>query len=183
MSRVGKKPIKLVSGVSAEVQDRAITIKGKLGELKHNLPPSIDCEVKNNEILLINKEVEDRKSRSLHGMTRSLINNMVYGVHSGYQKNLELHGVGYRASVQGNSLNLSLGFSHPVIFELPKGVQAAVEANTKISLKSSDKELLGLISSKLRKIKPPEPYKGKGIRYQGEVISLKQGKAAGSGGK
>lgn len=181
MSRVGKKPIKIVSGVKVKFTSPVVEVSGKLGTLQKTLPAGLSVEVKGDEVHVLNAS-SNPSARSLHGLWRTLINNMMHGVVEGYSKELELQGVGYRAQVQGGKLNMSLGFSHPVEFPLPKGITATVDANTKISLKGADKELLGQTASTLRKIKPPEPYKGKGIRYVGEVITLKQGKTAGAGG-
>ena len=176
MSRIGKKPIKIVSGVKVNCKDSVVEVSGKLGTLKRDLPPTLSVEIGGDEIKL---KSSSQKDNNLYGLYRTLINNMVKGVSEGYTKNLELVGVGYRAQAKGNALSLQLGFSHPVEFPLPESIKAKVDANTKISLTGPDKELLGVIAAKLRKIRPPEPYKGKGIRYAGEVISLKQGKAAG----
>ena len=181
MSRVGKKPIKLTAGVKVSFKAPVVEVVGKLGTLKRQLPSSIKVDVKGDEVLVIDSD-KSGDSKSLHGLTRSLIKNMVSGVATGYSKELELQGVGYRAQVQGSKLNMQLGFSHPVEFLLPQGISATVDANTKISLKGADKELVGLTAARLRKIRPPEPYKGKGIRYLGEQITLKQGKTAGAGG-
>lgn len=179
MSRVGKKPIKIPSGVTVSFKAPVVEVSGKLGKLNRHVPSSIKVEVKGDEATITNT---DPATSNLHGLTRSLVANMILGVTQGYSKELELQGVGYRAQVQGQKLNMTLGFSHPVEFPLPTGISATVDANTKIMLKGADKELLGLTASRLRKIKPPEPYKGKGIRYVGEVITLKQGKTAGAGG-
>jgi large subunit ribosomal protein L6 len=181
MSRVGKKPIKIPQGVKVAFKAPMIEVGGKGGNLKKEIPSSLNVEVKGDEVTVVNKSTDPGK-KSLHGLYRTLINNMVHGVTTGYSKELELQGVGYRAQAQGNKLTMSLGFSHPVEFPLPQGITAAVEANTKIILKGADKELLGLTAARLRQIRPPEPYKGKGIRYQGEKITLKQGKTAGAGG-
>ncbi len=181
MSRVGKKPIKIPQGVKISFKAPIVEVSGKGGTLKKPLPSAISVELKGDEALVVNTS-KGASSKALHGLSRTLLSNMVVGVVTGYQKDLELQGVGYRAQVQGNKLNLSLGFSHPVEFTLPQGISAAVDANTKITLKGADKELLGMTASKLRKIRPPEPYKGKGIRYLGEKIVLKQGKTAGAGG-
>jgi len=181
MSRVGKKPIKVPAGVKVNFNAPVVEISGKGGQLQRTLPSAISVEMKGDELMVLNSS-DTPATRALHGLSRTLLSNMVNGVTTGYQKELELQGVGYRAAVQGSKLNLSLGFSHPVEFPLPKGITAAVEANTKIVLKGADKELLGLVAANLRKIKPPEPYKGKGIRYQGEKITLKQGKTAGGAG-
>ena len=181
MSRVGKRPIKIVQGVKVSFKAPVVEVSGKVGTLKKKLPPAMHVEVKGDEAHVLNKSTADNAS-ALHGLARTLISNMVFGVSQGYSKELELQGVGYRATVQGSKLSLLLGFSHPVEFPLPAGISAAVEANTKITLKGADKELLGQTASNLRKVRPPEPYKGKGIRYLGEQITLKQGKAAGAGG-
>jgi large subunit ribosomal protein L6 len=181
MSRVGKKPIKLPAGVKVAFKAPFVEISGKAGQLKKKLATSIAVEVKGDEILVLNKSGDDEK-RALHGLSRSLVSNMVHGVTEGFTKQLELQGVGFRAQAQGTKLTMQLGFSHPVEFPLPQGITASVEANTKITLKGPDKELVGLTAANLRKVRPPEPYKGKGIRYQGEVITLKQGKTAGAGG-
>jgi large subunit ribosomal protein L6 len=180
MSRVGKRPIKLPAGVKVAFKAPFIEVSGKAGQLKKKLATSIAVEVKGEEIHVVNTGGDSQKS--LHGLSRSLVNNMVHGVTEGYTKQLELQGVGYRAQAQGTKLTMQLGFSHPIEFPLPQGVSAAVDANTKITLKGADKELVGLTAAKLRKVRPPEPYKGKGIRYAGEVITLKQGKTAGAGG-
>jgi len=182
MSRIGKKAIKLPAGVKVTFHDPVVEVSGKGGHLKRQLPDPIKVEVKGDEVHVINRS-SDPGASALHGLSRTLIMNMVHGVVDGYKEELELQGVGYRAQVQGAKLNMTLGFSHPVEFPLPTGVSAAVEANTKITLKGADKELLGQTAANLRKIRPPEPYKGKGIRYLGEKITLKQGKTAGGGGK
>ncbi len=181
MSRVGKKPVKIPAGVKINFKAPVVEISGKNGQLQRTLPSAISVEVKGDEVMVVNSSTTPQ-ARALHGLSRTLISNMVDGVTTGYQKELELQGVGYRAQVQGSKLTMSLGFSHPVEFTLPKGITAKVDANTKIVLNGADKELLGLIAANLRKIKPPEPYKGKGIRYQGEKITLKQGKTAGGSG-
>lgn len=182
MSRVGKKPIKLPAGVKVSFAAPNVEVSGKVGKLSKALPAPIKVEVKGDEVTVVNTSTAP-ETKALHGLSRTLIQNMAIGVSEGYTKQLELQGVGYRAQAAGQKLTMSLGFSHPVEFALPTGISAAVEANTKITLKGADKELLGLTAAKLRKIRPPEPYKGKGIRYMGEVITLKQGKTAGAGGK
>ena len=178
MSRVGKKPIKILSGVKVDQKGSHLEVSGKGGKLGRDIPGCLKVEVKGDEIVLETRD-DAQKTRALHGLTRTLVSNMVHGCAEGFSRTLELVGVGYRAAVKGNTLNLSLGFSHPVDFELPAGMTAKVDANTKVTLTCPDKELLGTVASKLRKIRPPEPYKGKGIRYQGERIVMKQGKAAG----
>jgi large subunit ribosomal protein L6 len=181
MSRVGKKPIKIPQGVKISFKAPFVEVQGKGGNLKKLLPTTVGVEVKGDEVHVVNRSTEDG-GRSLHGLSRTLIQNMVVGVTDGYKKDLELQGVGYRAQAAGTKLTMQLGFSHPVEFPLPPGITATVDGNTKISLKGADKELLGLTAANLRKVRPPEPYKGKGIRYAGEVISLKQGKTAGGAG-
>jgi large subunit ribosomal protein L6 len=181
MSRVGKRPIKLAAGVKVNFKAPVVEVSGKVGQLTKTLPPSVGVEVKGDELHVVNL-ASDGGKRSLHGLSRTLIFNMVHGVSQGFTRELELQGVGYRAQAQGAKLTMSLGFSHPVEFPLPPGITATVDANTKITLKGADKELLGLTAARLRKVRPPEPYKGKGIRYLGETITLKQGKTAGAGG-
>ncbi len=178
MSRIGKKPIKVIAGVKVSYQKPLLEVSGKGGSLKRILPPSIALEIKGDEIQVKNVS-DDPNLKNLYGLSRTLVSNMVTGCGEGYTRQLELQGVGYRAQAQGNKLNLQVGYSHPVEFILPAGISAAVEANTKITLKGADKDLLGITASRLRKVRPPEPYKGKGIRYAGEVITLKQGKTAG----
>lgn len=182
MSRVGKKPIVLPAGVKVNFNAPVVEVQGKGGTLKRTLPSTVSVEVQGSEVHIKNQS-EEFKAKALHGLSRSLVQNMVTGVSEGYKKELELQGVGYRAQAQGNKLTVQVGFSHPVEFPLPAGITAQVEANTKITLKGADKELLGFTAASLRKVRPPEPYKGKGIRYAGEKITLKQGKAAGAGGK
>lgn len=178
MSRIGKKPIKIAAGVKVTFQKPVLEVSGKGGSLKRTLPASISLEIKGDEMQVVNTSTDPDK-KALFGLNRTLIANMVKGCAEGYVKQLELQGVGYRAQAAGNKLNMQLGFSHPVEFPLPQGITAAVEANTKITLKGADKDLLGVTADRLRKVRPPEPYKGKGIRYVGEVITLKQGKTAG----
>jgi large subunit ribosomal protein L6 len=181
MSRVGKKPIVLPAGVKVNFNAPVVEIQGKGGTLKKTLPDTVKVSVNGTELVVenISKNVT---AKALHGLSRTLIQNMVTGVTEGYKKELELQGVGYRAQAQGSKLTVQVGFSHPVEFDLPAGITAQVDANTKITLKGADKELLGFTAARLRKVRPPEPYKGKGIRYSGEKITLKQGKAAGAGG-
>jgi large subunit ribosomal protein L6 len=183
MSRIGKLPIALPSGVTVEVSsDNVIKVKGKLGELTQELHPKIKAEVLDNQVL-VSKLDESKLSSSLHGLSRSLINNMVVGVSTGFKSEQELVGVGYRAVVNQNNLELSLGYSHNIVFQLPKEVVATAEqAKGKppvVTLVSADKQLLGMINSKLRSLRKPEPYKGKGIKFVGEVLRRKAGKSAG----
>ncbi len=177
MSRLGKLPIKIPNGIQVSVDKGILTVKGAKGELKQELHPAIVVNINNDEIIVSVKDTEDKKQRSLWGLFRALINNMVVGLSEGYEKKLEIKGVGYKAAVSGNNLNLSLGFSHPVVFPLPAGISATVENNV-ISLKGFDKQLVGEIAAQIRKFREPEPYKGKGIKYLDEVVRRKAGKAA-----
>jgi large subunit ribosomal protein L6 len=175
VSRVGKKPIPLPSGIQVNLQGKTIRVKGPGGELTDQIDPRVKVSVGSSEIVL-ERVANDRVARSLHGLTRSHISNMVSGVSKGFQKTLEITGVGYRAQLQGGKIQLSVGFSHPVLFTLPAGIEAKIDKQTIITIKGSNKRLVGQVAANLRSIKPPEPYKGKGIRYSGEVIQRKEGK-------
>ena len=176
MSRIGKLPIELPSGVKANLRGLEIEVSGTKGTLKRELPSGVKVEVTDG-IIAVSPAGTDRKARALHGLTRTLISNMVVGVTNGYTKVLEISGVGYRADVKGDTLNLSLGYSHPIAFKLPKGIQASVDKQNRITLTGIDKELLGLTAAKIRDFRRCEPYKGKGIRYADEVVRRKVGKA------
>ncbi len=176
MSRIGKKPIQIPPGVTAHVTDFDITIKGAKGELQYRVHSDIMI-VQEGETLLASPRRKTKKTPALWGLTRSLVENMVRGVTTGFQKKLEFEGVGYRASVEGDTLVMQLGFSHPVRFTAPEGIKFLVEKNT-ITITGIDKEKVGNTAARIRKLRPPEPYKGKGIRYQGEVIRRKAGKKA-----
>ena len=176
MSRIGKLPINLPSGVDATYNGQDITIKGKFGTLENQLPNSLEIEQTDGK-LIVKVTDETRNTRALHGLYRTLINNMVIGVSEQFQLNLTLNGVGYRAAVQGKSIVLNLGYSHPVEMEIPEGISIAITKNTQINLKACDKEQLGLFASKIRAWRPPEPYKGKGIIYEGEIVRRKAGKS------
>ena len=176
MSRIGKKPIEVPEQVTVTItEDNFVTVKGPKGELTNTLSKDIKIEKEGNVITLI-RPSESKQHRSIHGTTRSLLANMVTGVSNGFDKTLELVGVGYRAQLQGEKLVLSIGFSHPVEFIPEEGIQVEVPANTKIIIRGIDKERVGALASKVRQVRPPEPYKGKGIRYQGEVVRRKEGK-------
>ena len=183
MSRVGKKPIDMPSGVDAKIESGKVTVKGPLGEISLAVNPKLGVKKSNNQ-LLVERPSDQKIYRELHGLTRNLIANMVSGVSKGYEKTLEITGVGYKAAVvKGENLMLSLGFSHPVLYPLPKGIKATVDPKqTQITLKGVDKQLVGQVAANLRSLKLPEPYKGKGIKYSTEVIHRKEGKA-GKGGK
>jgi large subunit ribosomal protein L6 len=178
MSRIGKAPIPVPSGVDVTVADRNVTVKGPKGTLNRQLPPDISVR-QDGETILVERPDDEREHRALHGLTRSLVNNMVVGVTDGFSKDLEIVGVGYRATAQGPSrLELALGFSHPVTIEAPEGVTFEVPQPTRITVRGIDKEIVGQVAANIRKVRKPEPYKGKGVRYAGEVVQRKAGKAA-----
>ena len=176
MSRIGKLPIKIPSGVEISCNALDIIVKGKFGTLQNQIPNVLSIEKTENTLIVVLKE-QTRTARSLHGLYRTLINNMVIGVSEQFHKNLTLNGVGYRAAVNGKSIVLNLGYSHPVEIEIPEGISVEVNQNTKINIKACDKEQLGLFAAKVRSWRPPEPYKGKGILYKGEQILRKAGKS------
>ncbi|MFA5311394.1 MAG: 50S ribosomal protein L6 [Candidatus Omnitrophota bacterium] len=183
MSRLGKKVIAVPKEVKVEVRDNTIFVEGPKGKLNRALPLRISLDIKEGEILV--KRLADTKmDKSLHGLYRALIVNMIKGVTEGYKKELEIIGVGFKAVVQGNSLNLNLGFSHPVNFAIPQGIKIEAPKPTQLVITGIDKELIGKVSTEIRSICPPEPYKGKGVRFLGEYVKKKVGKAqATSGGK
>jgi large subunit ribosomal protein L6 len=174
MSRVGKKPIEIPKGVYVELKDNEILVKGPKGELKKKIPTEIGVEIKEGKIFLSPK-IETKKTKSLWGLTRSLVSNLIKGVVEGFEKKLEIQGIGYRAELKGENLILYLGFAKPIEFKIPEGIKISVEKNI-ITVSGIDKELVGQTAAKIRKIKEPDPYKGKGIRYLGEKIKLKPGK-------
>jgi len=182
MSRIGKAPISVPDGVTIEVKDSVVTVKGKKGELTQALNPSITCKAEDG-VITLERANEEKQTKALHGLYRSLVNNMVEGVSQGYTIKQELVGVGYRAKVQGQRLEVALGFSHPIVFELPSEIKVAAEQakgqNPIITLESHDKQLIGQVAAKIRSLRKPEPYKGKGVRFVGEHIRRKAGKAAG----
>jgi large subunit ribosomal protein L6 len=183
MSRIGKKPVAVPSGVTVSVgSDNVLTVKGPKGELKQSVDRDIKVEVKDGEVVFA-RPTDQIRHRALHGLYRSLVSNMVKGVTEGYKKQLELVGVGFKASSQGNLLDLSLGYSHNIVFEVPKELKVATAQekgeNPKIMLEGIDKQLIGQVAAKLRSLRKPEPYKGKGVKYVGEHIRRKAGKAAG----
>jgi len=177
MSRLGKLPIKLPAGTQARIEDGFIIVKGPKGEIKEKLNDLVKVEIGGKEIKVSVKNPEEKKEKSLWGLYRSLINNMVAGVNQGFEKKLEISGVGYRAAVSGKKLILNLGFSHPIEYNLPEGVAASVEENV-ISLSGPDKKMVGEVAAEIKKLRIPDPYKAKGIKYSGEVIRRKAGKAA-----
>jgi len=175
MSRIGRMPILLPKEVQVSYTPPKVEVKGPGGQAVHELPSGITLSV-GSEKLTVHRERDDRTARSLHGLTRSLLANMVAGVTQGFRKQLEIVGVGFKAEVEGKALKLSLGFSHPVVYPLPEGIKAEVERQTLITIKGADKQLVGNVAAQIRAIKPPEPYKGKGIRYVGEQVRKKVGK-------
>ncbi len=186
MSRIGKKPIPIPPGVDVKIEGDTVKVKGPKGELSQQIRPEVDVKIEDNQIIVTRKS-DNKKARAFHGLYRSLINNMVIGVTSGFTKVLEIHGTGYRASienVQGETCVVfkkgELGYSHPIYFAIPAGMEVSMEGRTKIILKGIDKSLVGLVAAKIRALRPPDPYKGKGIRYEGETIQLKVGKKSGS---
>jgi large subunit ribosomal protein L6 len=178
MSRIGRSPIPIPSGVDVEIDGRKVIVKGPNGILSHDLPGEITAR-QEESTLLVERPNDERHNRALHGLSRSLVNNMVVGVTAGFNKELEIVGVGYRATAKGpGSLELALGFSHPVFVEAPAGITFEVPQPTRINVKGIDKELVGQVAANIRKIRKPEPYKGKGVRYAGERVIRKAGKAA-----
>lgn len=183
MSRIGKAPVALPAGVTVTVsKDNVVTVKGPKGELKEAIDRDITVEVKDNEVVFT-RPTDQIRHRAMHGLYRALVNNLVKGVTEGYKKELELVGVGYKAANTGNTLDLALGYSHNIIFEIPKELKVATVTekgqNPKITIEGIDKQLLGQVAAKLRSLRKPEPYKGKGVKYAGEILRRKAGKAAG----
>jgi large subunit ribosomal protein L6 len=178
MSRIGKAPIPVPSGVEVTLSGRRVSVKGPQGTLERDLPGEIEVRQEDGS-LLVERPNDERQNRALHGLTRSLVNNMVVGVTAGFVKELEIVGVGYRAAASGpNRLELALGFSHPVVVDAPAGITFETPQPTRIIVRGIDKELVGQVAANIRKIRKPEPYKGKGVRYAGEVVQRKSGKAA-----
>jgi large subunit ribosomal protein L6 len=175
MSRVGRKPIPIPKGVEVKIMDHRIRVKGPKGELEQAVHPEMKVESDGKE-LVVKRSSDETRLRALHGTARNQIMNMITGVTKGFEKGLEISGVGFRAAVQGRNLVLNLGFSHPVNFELPKGVDAQVEKQTAITVRGVDCYLVGQVASNIRRLRPPEPYKGKGIKYKDEKIRRKEGK-------
>lgn len=179
MSRIGRKPIDVPPGVTVRVDGRTVSADGPKGKLTQTIPSGLSAAIENNH-LVISREGDARTMRALHGLARALVANMVSGVKDGFEKKLEITGIGYRAQLQGRAIQLALGYSHAVIFPLPDGITAEVERQTAITLRGADKALLGETAARLRTLRKPDPYKGKGIRYAGEVVRRKVGKKAGA---
>lgn len=182
MSRIGNQPVEIPDGVTVDRDGTTVTVRGPRGETSETFDPDMEIEVGEEEVR-VSRPTDHPRHRSLHGLTRSLIANMVEGVTEGYQRSLEIRGVGYRAAKRGSNLELNLGFSHPVEFEVPEQIEVEVESPTLIHVRGSDKQLVGEVAARIRNVRPPEPYKGKGVRYVGEDVRRKAGKAAvGTGG-
>lgn len=182
MSRIGKLPIPIPDGVEIRDDGGVVSIEGPKGKAEYTLPAGVSLSVEEG-VAKVSRKGDDRESRSQHGLARKLLANMVHGVGTGFSRTLEIVGVGYRADVQGKQIHLNLGFSHPIVYTLPEGVTAKVDKQTVLTVESASKQLLGEVSAQIRALRPPEPYKGKGVRYADERIRRKAGKAAGAGGR
>ncbi|KOX33742.1 50S ribosomal protein L6 [Saccharothrix sp. NRRL B-16348] len=176
MSRIGKLPITVPSGVDVNIDGQAVSVKGPKGTLSLNIAEPIIIEKADDGTLEVKRPNDERRSRSLHGLSRTLVQNMVVGVTQGYEKKMEIHGVGYRVALKGSDLEFALGYSHPVKVEAPEGITFAVETPTRFSVAGIDKQLVGEVAANIRKLRKPDPYKGKGVRYAGEKIRRKVGK-------
>ncbi len=177
MSRIGRKPIEVPAGVDITLSGRTVQVKGPKGQLQHTLAEPITAERGDDGQLYVSRPNDERRAKELHGLSRTLVANMVVGVTNGYKKTLEIQGTGYRVTAKGQALEFALGFSHPVLVEPPAGITFTVERPTVFSVEGIDKQLVGEVAANIRKIRPPEPYKGKGVRYQGETVRRKAGKA------
>lgn len=175
MSRVGKKPVQIPDKIKVNLTGKTVTVQGEKGKLSREIHPAVTVEIKNDQVT-VKPVTDDRQSRAFQGLVRSLISNMCIGVTKGFEKVLEIKGIGYRAEVKGKNLLFNLGYSHPIDFVLPEGITASVDKNTIVKLAGIDKELLGQTAASIRKLRPPEPYKGKGIKYAEEYIQRKAGK-------
>jgi large subunit ribosomal protein L6 len=176
MSRIGKLPITVPSGVDVTIDGRTVTMKGPRGTLSHTVIEPITVERDDTGAVLVKRPDDERRSKAMHGLSRTLVNNLVVGVTNGYEKRLEIHGVGYRVALRGNSLEFALGYSHPVVVEAPEGITFAIDTPTRFSVSGIDKQLVGETAANIRKLRKPDPYKGKGVRYAGEVVRRKVGK-------
>ncbi|HEU5123138.1 MAG TPA: 50S ribosomal protein L6 [Verrucomicrobiae bacterium] len=175
MSRIGKQPIAVPPKVKVELKGQKVSVEGPKGKLSFDLPRRTSLKVENGTIV-VSRNGEDPEARALHGLSRALVNNMVTGVSEGFVKKLEIQGVGFKAAVQGNVVNLSLGFSHPINYPIPAQIKVTVEENTKLTIEGPDRQVVGRVASEIRSFYPPEPYKGKGVRYAGEHVVRKEGK-------
>ncbi len=175
MSRIGKQPIAIPPKVKVEVKGQHVSVEGPKGKLDWSLPRRTSLKVENGRIV-VSRQGEDAEAKALHGLSRALVNNMVRGVSEGFSKKLEIQGVGFKAAVQGNAVNLSLGYSHPVLYPIPPQIKVTVDENTKITVEGPDRRVVGQVAAEIRAFYPPEPYKGKGVRYVGERVIRKEGK-------
>jgi large subunit ribosomal protein L6 len=175
MSRIGRLPVPIASGVKVDIAGRTVTVKGPRGALAQELPGGIDAELSDGKILVKRRD-DSKPQRALHGLTRALLNNAVVGVTKGFTKDLEIQGVGYRAQVAGANVSFTLGYTHPIDFPIPDGIQIAVEKQTKLTVTGIDRQRVGQVAAKIRKLRPPDVYKGKGVRYVNEVVRKKAGK-------
>ncbi len=178
MSRIGKKPVMIDKGIQISVEGNTVRVKGPKGELTQVIPEGVSIDIRGNELYVVKVETGKlaKKADAYQALVRSLIQNMVDGVTKGFEKKLEIIGVGYRSALEGRTLNLSLGYSHPVLYPLPEGIDVVIEKPTQMTVKGIDKQLVGATAAKIRSFRPPEPYKGKGIRYEGEYVRRKVGK-------
>ena len=181
MSRIGKLPVVIPKGIKVKVDGDSLQVEGPKGKLDLTLDPAVTIETLDGKLVVRRKD-DSRRSRGVHGLVRKLVANMVQGVDQGFSRTLEINGVGYRAEVKGSNIQLALGFSHPIVFQLPPGVSAKVDKQTVITLEGPDRQLLGETAAMIRELRPPEPYKGKGVKYAEETIRRKAGKAAGATG-
>jgi large subunit ribosomal protein L6 len=175
MSRIGKQPIAIPPKVKVEIKGQKVFVEGPKGKLQFDLPHHTSLKVEGGNVL-VSRQGEDAQARALHGLSRALVNNMVKGVSEGFVKKLEIQGVGFKAAVQGKTVNMTLGYSHPINYPIPDQIKVVVEENTKITIEGPDKQVVGQVASELRSFYPPEPYKGKGVRYVGEHVQRKEGK-------
>ena len=175
MSRIGKKPVAVPTGITLELQGNTVSVKGPKGELRRTLHPEMQVALADGQVTVA-RPSEEPRHKALHGLTRTLVQNMVDGVSKGFSRTLEIQGVGYKAEAKPYGVNLIVGYSHPVKYEAPKGIKISVENNTVVKIEGADKEIVGQVAAELRAVRPPEPYKGKGVRYQGEQVRRKAGK-------
>jgi large subunit ribosomal protein L6 len=175
MSRIGKVPVAIPPKVKVDIKDRKVSVEGPKGKLNWTLPKRTNVAVENNSVVVL-RQGDDAEAKALHGLSRALINNMVKGVAEGYVRKLEIQGVGFKAAVTGKNITLNLGYSHPIVYPIPDQIKVTVEENTKITVEGPSKEVVGQVASEIRSYYPPEPYKGKGVRYAGEQVKRKEGK-------
>ena len=175
MSRIGKQPIAIPAKVKVEVKGQKVSVEGPKGKLNFDLPARTSAKVDGGNVV-VSRKGDDAQAKALHGLSRALLNNMVRGVSEGFVKKLEIQGVGFKAAVQGKVVNMSLGYSHPINYPIPDQIKVTVEENTKLTIEGPDRQVVGLVASELRSFYPPEPYKGKGVRYVGEHVTRKEGK-------